>query len=117
MDAAIAIADARLADLADAGFDAGLLATAGFVVVGRRIHLQNSASPTDQHAPVTANLVHQFAIASRPHNFWRMTSCNIYLSKKRSATSLRSFEFSSSSCFNRRMFGGRMPSHFFFQLT
>jgi len=33
VDAAIAIADARLADLTDAGFDAGLLAAAGFVVI------------------------------------------------------------------------------------
>lgn len=35
VDTAIAIADTRLADLADADFDAGLLAATGFVVIGR----------------------------------------------------------------------------------
>lgn len=33
VDATIAIADTRLSDLADAGFNVGLLAVAGFVVV------------------------------------------------------------------------------------
>jgi hypothetical protein len=34
VDPAIAIADTRLADLTNAGFNAGLLAATGFVVVG-----------------------------------------------------------------------------------
>ena len=34
MDAPVAIPDARLADLFNPGFDAGLLAAAGFVMVG-----------------------------------------------------------------------------------
>jgi hypothetical protein len=34
MDAPVAIPNAGLADLLDAGFDAGLLAAAGFVMVG-----------------------------------------------------------------------------------
>src|SRR3546814_2767785 len=45
-----------------------------------------------------------------------MTSCSISLSRDRSATSLRSFAFSSSNCFSRRISGGSMPSYFFFQL-
>jgi len=44
VDAAIAIADARLAD---AGFDAGLLAAPGFVVAGRGVHFQHPANPAD----------------------------------------------------------------------
>ena len=115
VDATMAIADARLADLTNAGFDAGLLAAAGFVVLGRGVHLQYPASPADRHTPVTANPVHQLAFASRPHSFRRMTSCSISLSSERSATRLRSFEFSSSSCFNRRMSAGSMPSYIFFQ--
>jgi len=34
MDAPVPVADARLANLFDAGFNAGLLAAAGFVMVG-----------------------------------------------------------------------------------
>lgn len=43
-DAMMARTEAHLADLADAGFRTGPLATAGSVVAGRRIHLQNRAS-------------------------------------------------------------------------
>jgi len=90
VDAAIAIADTRLADIADAGFDAGLLAAPGFVVAGRGVHFQHPANPADRHAPTAANRVHQLAFTSRPHSFRRMASCSIFLSSERSATSLRS---------------------------
>lgn len=43
-------------------------------------------------------------------------SCSISLSKARSATIRLSFAFSSSNCFSRRIYGGVMPSYFFFQL-
>jgi hypothetical protein len=64
VDATIPIVDTGLADLPDAGFNAGLLAAAGFVVVGRGVHLQYPASPADRHTPVTANPVHQLALAN-----------------------------------------------------
>ena len=38
VDAAIALADARLADLAVAAFDPGMLAVRGFEVLGRCVH-------------------------------------------------------------------------------
>jgi hypothetical protein len=44
VEAPIAIADTRIADLTDAGFDASLLAAAGFVVIRRDVHLQNPVS-------------------------------------------------------------------------
>ena len=43
MDAPVAVAYARLADLPDASFEAGLLAAAGFVMVAGRVHLQHPA--------------------------------------------------------------------------
>jgi hypothetical protein len=74
MDAPIAISDAGLADLPNAGFNAGLLAAAGLVMIGRSVDFQDPASPPDRHVPVTTHLVHQLAFASRPHSFRRMTS-------------------------------------------
>lgn len=44
VDATVPIADTRLPDLTDAGFDAGLLAAARFVVIRRGVHLENPAS-------------------------------------------------------------------------
>jgi hypothetical protein len=74
MDAPVAIADARLADLFDAGFKAGLLAAARFVVMGGPIEFQNGARPPDRDAPIIANRRRQLALASRPYSFRRITS-------------------------------------------
>jgi hypothetical protein len=51
VDAPVPIANARLANLLDAGFNAGLLATTGFVMVGRTIEFEDAARPPDRHAP------------------------------------------------------------------
>jgi len=48
MDAPVPVADARLANLLDAGFNAGLLATTGFVMVGRTIEFEDTARPPDR---------------------------------------------------------------------
>src|SRR5450432_3752574 len=70
----IAVPDARLANLPDAGFDAGLLAAAGFVMIRGPVELQDAARPPDRHAPFIANHARQLALARRPHIFRRMTS-------------------------------------------
>jgi len=116
MDPPVPVADARLANRLDAGFNAGLLATTGFVMVGRTIEFQDAARPPDRHAPFITNRPRQLALASRPYSFRRMTSWSISRSSDRSATIFFSLEFSSSSCFSRRISGGCMPSYFFFQL-
>jgi hypothetical protein len=74
MDAPVAIPNARLADLFDAGFKAGLLAAARFVVIGGPIEFQNGARPPDRDAPIIANRRRQLALASRPYSFRRITS-------------------------------------------
>ena len=86
MDAPVAVADARLANLLDAGFNAGLLATTRFVMVGRTIEFQDAARPPDRHAPFITNRRRQLALASRPYSFRRMTSWSISRSSDRSAT-------------------------------
>jgi hypothetical protein len=67
MDPPVPVADARLANLLDAGFNAGLLATTGFVMVGRTIKFEDAARPPDRHAPFIANRRRQLALASRPY--------------------------------------------------
>ncbi len=63
-----------LADLFDALFKVGLAAPMGHVAVGRCVNRENAARPADRHAPFTANLVHQSALAGRPKVFRRSTS-------------------------------------------
>jgi hypothetical protein len=74
MDAPVAIPNARLADLFDADFKAGLLAAARFVVIGGPIEFQNGARPPDRDPPIIANRRRQLALASRPYSFRRITS-------------------------------------------
>ncbi len=61
-------------------------------------------------------LVNQLALSDRPESFRRRASCSISLSRLRSATTLRSLLFSSSSCFSRRISRGSKPSYLRFQL-
>jgi hypothetical protein len=68
MDPPVPVADARLANLLDGGFNAGLLATTGFVMVGRTIKFEDAARPPDRHAPVITNRRRQLALASRPYS-------------------------------------------------
>jgi hypothetical protein len=68
MNAPVAVADARLANLLDAGFKTGLLATTGFVMVGRTIEFEDAARPPDRHTPFIANRRRQLALASRPYS-------------------------------------------------
>ena len=116
MDAPVSVADARLANLLDASFNAGLLAATRFVMIGGPIEFQDAARPPDRYAPFITNRRRQLALASRPYSFRRMTSCSISRSSDRSATIFFSLEFSSSSCLSRRISGGCMPSYFLFQL-
>jgi hypothetical protein len=74
MDAPVAIADPRGADLLDPSFEAGLLAATGFVMISRPIEFQDAARPPDRDAPIIANRRRQLALASRPQIFRRMTS-------------------------------------------
>ena len=74
MDAPVAVPDARLANLLDPGFKAGLLAATRFVMIGGPIEFQDAARPSDRDAPFIANRRRQLALASRPYSFRRMTS-------------------------------------------
>jgi hypothetical protein len=74
MDSPVPVADVRLANLFDAGFQAGLLATTGFVMVGGPIEFEDAARPPDRDAPIIANRSRQLALASRPYSFRRITS-------------------------------------------
>jgi hypothetical protein len=74
MDAAVAVPDARLANLFDTGVNAGLLAAAGFIMIVRAVELQDAARPSDRYPPFIANLRRQLALASRPYSFRRITS-------------------------------------------
>ena len=73
---------------------------------GRGVQLEDPARTPDRDIPLTTNRVDELALATRPQIFRRMTSWSISRSSDRSATSLRSLVFSSSSCFSRRISGG-----------
>src|SRR4029077_16981540 len=74
MDAPVAIADPRGADLLDPGFEAGLLPAGRFVMISRPIQFQDAARPSDRYIPFITNRPRQLALASRPYSFRRMTS-------------------------------------------
>jgi transposase len=59
--------------------------------------------------------LHQSPLADGLQNFFESTSCSIFLSRLRSASSCLSFWFSSSSCFNRRTSATPRPAYLFFQ--
>src|SRR5215212_2600728 len=116
MNPPIAIAHARLADLPDPLFEVGLSGAVRLVVVGRGVHLEHAARPADRNLPLATHLVDQLTLPNRLQSFRRMASCSISLSNDKSATIRFNFEFSSSSCFSRRISVGSRPSYFFFQL-
>ena len=74
MNAPVAIADPRDANLLDPSFKAGLLTATGFVMKGRAIEFQNAARAPDRYAPFVTDRRRQLALASRPYSFRRMTS-------------------------------------------
>src|SRR5580692_406977 len=74
MDAPVAIADPRGANLLNPSFQAGLLTATGFVMKGRAIEFQNAACAPDRYTPFVTNRRHQLALASRPYSFRRMTA-------------------------------------------
>src|SRR5579863_678810 len=116
MDASIAIAHTRLANLSDALFEGRLSGATGSVVIGRGVELEHMAGSTDRYIPIAAHLINQLALADRLQSLRRRASCNISLSRLRSATTFRSLPFSSSSCLSRRISVGSNPSYRFFQL-
>jgi hypothetical protein len=74
MDAPIAVADPRGANLLDPGFKTGLLAATGFVMIAGPIEFQDAACSPDRYAPFATDRRRQLALASRPYSFRRMTS-------------------------------------------
>ena len=116
MDAPVAIAHPGLTDLLDPFLDCGLIGASGPVVKRRAVKTDGPTGRPDRHRPNAAHPTNQFAQATRPQIFRRMTSCNISWSSVRSATIFFSRLFSSSSCFSRFISCGSKPAYFFFQL-
>ena len=87
----------------------------GPVALGRTGEPGHPAHPAFAHLIGPPQPSHQAPAARGPHHFRRTTSCNIVLSKVRSATSVFRRRFSSSSCFNRRISATPSPANFFFQ--
>src|SRR5262249_40863149 len=101
-DAAVAISHPCLGDLADTLSEGRLLGSARTVVICRAACRNGSAGSADRHLERSTHEVDHLASPSRRHSLRRITSCNISLSSVRSATTLRSLPFSSSSC--RKLF-------------
>src|SRR5436190_9895633 len=116
MDAPIAVAHPRLANLFDPLFKGCLSGATGLIVIGGRVEQEHTTRPPDRYIPVATHLINELAPPDRLQSFRRSASWSISLSRLRSATTFRSFEFSSSSCLSRRISLGSRPSYFFFQL-
>ena len=116
MDAAIAVAHARLGNLPDPFLEVGLIYSLATIVVARSFRPERSASTPDADLPSAANIIDQLAPPIRPQSFRETTSCSIALSSERSATRRFSFAFSSSSWRNRFISDGIRPAYFFRQL-
>jgi len=117
MDAPIPVAYPGLGDLLDLQLENGLIVAAGPVMVGRSPGPQHTTRAADADLPVGSNLINKRPAASRPQSFFDSTSCNIALSRLRSATSRLSLPFSSSSCFNRFISEGISPAYFLRQFA
>ncbi len=74
VDASIAVANPRFADLPDPLFQAGLTGATGFVMVSRGIEPQNLAGSPDRYAPINQYPIDQLALPDRPQSFRRITS-------------------------------------------
>ena len=86
MNAAIAVANANMADLLDPLFESSLTGATRFVMVGRPVKLKSLAGSADRHLPLAAHLVDELALPARLHSFRRITSCSISLSSERVST-------------------------------
>ena len=115
MDTSVSIAYAHPGHLPNPFSQYGLSVLHRFVSLGITVYLQHRA-----HAPLADGVLLQkvfrclFAV-DRPYQFFESTSCNMALSKLRSATSFFSLAFSSSNCLSFFMSLGSMPPYFFFQ--
>jgi hypothetical protein len=74
MDAPVAVPNACGANLLNPGFETGLLAATGFVMIGGTIKFQNAAGAPDRYAPFVTDRRRQLALTSGPQSFRRMTS-------------------------------------------
>lgn len=112
--APLAIANPRLTDLPNAGFDAGLLAAAGTVLVGRGVDFQHPAGPPDRHAPIattpstSSNLLAQ--------SFRRMASCSISPIERQIGDKLAKLRILVLQLLSRHISGSSRPAYFFFHL-
>ena len=84
------------------------------VTVGRSGKPKNPASSAFSHPIRHLHLPHQNTLHRGPHSFFESTSCSIFLSRLRSATSCLSFRFSSSMIRSRRSSAMPSPANRFF---
>src|SRR4249920_365199 len=76
VDATVAVADTRGADLLDASLKDGLVGSTRAVVVSRGVHLDDPAGSSDRDVPLSPHVIDELALATRPQSFRRMTECS-----------------------------------------
>ena len=129
MDPAIAVTHPRLGDLPHPLLQVGLIDAATTTVVARSFRPKHTARPPDADLPGAPNIIDELAPPVRPQSFrdpfglqsipridrQTTSSCNIALSRLRSATSRLSLPFSSSNWRSRRISDSISPAYFFRQ--
>src|SRR5690606_27647965 len=112
--AAVAVMYARCCQVSQSNPQCGPLVADALVTMAGAGKPQSSAGPTLAHGVANLELLDHRSAPSGPYSFPETTSCNIFLSRLKSATSCLSFRFSSSSCFRRRTSATPSPANFFF---
>lgn len=126
MDAPIAVTHPRLGDFPHPLLQLGLIGATTTIVVARSLRPKHAARPPEADLPGVPNIVDELAPPIRPQSFrdpfglqsipridcQTASSCNIALSRLRSATKRVSFMFSSSNWRILRSSDGPTPPYF-----
>jgi len=93
-----------------------VIAALATTVVAGSFRQEYAAGPADADLPRAADIIDELAPPIRPQCVRETTSCNIALSRLRTATRRLSFEFSYSSWRSRLISDGIKPAYFLRQL-
>lgn len=110
MQAAIAVAHARLNQFIQAKPERRLRVAHGSMALESPSETARLTRPTLRNRTSLAEMPNHFATTNGLHFNFRRASCSMILSRIRSAISRFSFEFSSSSCFCRRISATPIPA-------
>src|SRR5512143_640051 len=97
----VAVPDPNRSNLLDPHPQCRLIVHKTPISMRRTSNTKNFTGPPLTDSKTLLQICHQSPPGGRLYNFFESTSCNIHLSRLRSATICFSLRFSSSNCFRR----------------